>query len=483
MNKATESDNEQLEKLEKADLIEVIQGLREQLAEQSRLIQQLRDQLAKNSQNSSKPPSSDGLKKPKTVSLREAGKRAPGGEVGHQGNTLRMVAQADHVVAHGVERCPHCQSDLSSVEAVGQEKRQVFDLPAVQLEVTEHQAAIKQCRACGGVATGHFPAHVSQPTQYGPRLKAQASYFNLYHFIPLARTEELLCDLYGDAPTQAAFLDAHQQLLVATAPTRQSIQQAVLAADVVNFDESGLRVEGQLHWLHVASTATLTHYHVHPKRGAEGMAAGAILPEFQGQAVHDHWASYLKFDHCDHTFCNGHHLRELQFIDEQYQQAWAAELAQLLRTIQREVAATPPPATSLPAARLTDFHAQYDKLIADGLALHPQTADLPHNPRGRPKQSPPKNLLDRLKTHKAGVLAFMHDFRIPFDNNQAERDIRMIKVKQKVSGSFRTADGADTFCAIRSYISTARKQGLNVLDSLYLALLGQPFTLADLSAK
>lgn len=482
MNKAIEANNEPLEKLDKTSLIELVQALRQQLAEQGLLIQQLRDQLAKNSQNSSKPPSSDGLKKPKTVSLRQVGKRAAGGEPGHQGNTLRMVEQANHVIAHRVESCPHCQSDLSLVEAIGQAKRQVFDLPPVQLEVTEHQAAIKQCPECGAVVKGAFPTHVSQPTQYGPRLKAQASYFNLYHFIPLARTEELLSDLYGGSPTEAAFLAANQQLLTATEATHQTIQQALIAADVVNFDESGLRVEGQLHWLHVASTATLTHYHVHPKRGAVGMAAGEILPEFQGQAVHDHWASYLNFDNCEHNFCNGHHLRELQFINQQYQQPWAADLAHLLCTIKQEVEATPAPATSLPQQRLTYFHAQYDKLMADGLALNPPPDDSPHPQRGRPKQSPPKNLLDRLKTHKSGVLAFMHDFRIPFDNNQAERDIRMIKVKQKIAGSFRTSHGADIFCALRSYISTARKQGLNVLDSLYNALLGQPFSLSHSSA-
>jgi transposase len=183
----------------------------------------------------------------------------------------------------------------------------------------------------------------------------------------------------------------------------------------------------------------------------------------------------LSFENCQHAFCNAHHLRELQFVVEQYQQPWAAEMAHLLRTIKQEVDASPPAATTLPPARLADYHQQYDKLIAQGLLLNPAPDQPSVTKRGRPKPSPPKNLLDRLQTHKTGVLAFMADFRIPFDNNQAERDVRMVKVKQKVSASFRTQTGAETFCAIRTYISTARKQGLNVLDAPYNAFLGQPF--------
>ena len=244
---------------------------------------------------------------------------------------------------------------------------------------------------------------------------------------------------------------------------------------MVNFDESGLRVEGQLHWLHVASTPTLTLYHVHPKRGQVGMEGGGILPQFQGGTVHDHWSAYLKFDQCQHYFCNAHHLRELQFIQEQYQQAWAAEIADLLRNIQAEVEQTPASAMSLPPERLAYYEDKYNQLIAQGLAANPLPDDPPPKKRGRTKQSPPKNLLDRLQAHKSGVLAFMYDFRVPFDNNLAERDVRMVKVKQKVSGTFRTQSGADDFCAIRSYISTVRKQGYNVIDALYHAFVGQPF--------
>lgn len=489
MTIALELDYQQLEKLDKTSLIKLIltmqqqlaeqddlmQRLSDQVAEQQALLQTLRDQLAQDSHNSSKPPSSDGLKKPRTRSLRQKGQRPKGGQPGHQGNTLKMVAEADHVEPHRVTSCPHCQTDLSDIEPMGHEKRQVFDVPPVRIEVTEHQAEIKQCPDCGQQVKGEFPPHITPAAQYGPRLKAQASYLNNYHFIPLARTEELLTDFYGQSPSEPVIIEANKQLVQQTEPSRASIKQQLIAARVANFDESGLRVEGRLHWLHVVSTPELTLYHVHRKRGQEGMAAGGVLPQFQGGAVHDHWSSYLKFDNCQHYFCNAHHLRELQFIQEQYQQAWAAKMAQLLLDIKAEVEGTPPPAISLPPERLAHYEAEYDKLIAKGLAANPPPDNPPPKKRGRSKQSPPKNLLDRLQAHKSGALAFMYDFRVPFDNNLAERDVRMVKVKQKVSGTFRTQSGADDFCAIRSYISTVRKQGHNIIDAIYLAFLGQPF--------
>jgi transposase len=475
-------DREQLNKLDKETLIALllsalarIDELERVVASQTATIQQLQDQLSKNSRNSSKPPSSDGLKKPKTRSLRQKGKRPLGGQPGHKGSTLKMVAEPDYVEPHPALHCPHCQTDLSEIEAVAHEKRQVFDIPPVCLEVTEHQAEIKQCPGCGQQVKGAFPADVPQPTQYGPRLKAQASYLNVYHFIPLARTEELLTDFYGQAPAEAVVIQANDYLAEQVKPSLDSVKQQLINTEVAHFDESGLRVENELQWLHVASTTELTHYHIHPKRGQEGMNAGGILPEFSGKAVHDHFSPYLQFDNSQHCFCNAHHLRELQFVTEQYQQSWATELAQLLLAIKAEVAATPEPAMSLPADRLAYYEIEYDKLMTKGLAANPPPANPPPKKRGRPKQSPPKNLLDRLVKHKSGVLAFMYDFAVPFDNNLAERDIRMVKVKQKVSGAFRTKNGADTFCALRSYISTARKQGQNVIDALYDAFLGNPF--------
>jgi len=468
MSVKTELDRQQLEKLDTASLIELILEMQQQ-------IQELRDQLAKDSHNSGKPPSSDGLKKPKTRSLRPKGEHPFGGQPGHKGDTLKQVVEPDHIEMHPITACPHCKTDLVGIEPHDCEKRQVFDVPPVQLEVTEHRAEIKHCPGCGQDVKGEFPEHITQPTQYGPRVKAQASYLNNYHFIPLARTEELLRDFYGQAPSEAVIIAANRQMVAQTEASLESIQEQIIEAEVANFDESGLRVAGKLHWLHVASTETLTYYHVDRKRGQVGMQAGGILPKFQGNAVHDHWKPYLKFDQCQHSFCNAHHLRELQFITDQYQQPWAEEMAQLLRKILAEVESTPAPMMRLPSDRLAHYETKYDQLIAKGLAANPPPEVSPPKKRGRPKQSAPKNLLDRLLTHKSGVLAFMYDFRIPFDNNLAERDVRMVKVKQKVSGAFRTQHGADAFCSIRSYISTARKQEHNVIEAMYDALRSQSF--------
>ena len=503
MSKLEELDREQLTRIDRESLIELVlvlqqrfgaqqelsQQLQQQVAVQQELVQQLQqrvetqqelvqalqDQLAKDSHNSGKPPSSDGLKKGRRRSLRRAGQRPRGGQRGHKGRTLMQVAEPDHVIVHQLTDCPHCQTKLEAETVERHEKRQVFDIPPARIEVTEHQAEVKQCPGCGACVKGAFPANVSQPTQYGLRLKAFACYLYGQQFIPFARIRELLTALYGDAPSEPAILAATRQLARHTQDSLSQIRQQLIAAPVVHFDESGMRVAERLRWLHVASTEKLTHYHVHDKRGQIGMRAGDILPHYKGVAVHDYWRSYLKFTDCQHSFCNVHHLRDLCFIVEQYDQAWAAKMKRLLCDIKEEVASTPEQHTALPRDRLAYYEAAYDALIAQGFADNPAPPKTKPRPIGRPKQSPAKNLLDRLHKHKAGVLAFMYDFRIPFDNNLVERDVRMIKVQQKVSGCFRTQDGAHIFCAIRSYISTARKHGLNAIDAIHNAFLDQPF--------
>jgi transposase len=483
MKLPTELDRRQLELLDQETLINMVltlqqqvQQLQQAMAEQAAIIQSLRDQLAKDSHNSGKPPSSDGLRKPpRPQNLRQKKGRRPGGQKGHAGHTLKLVENPQHIRVHAVLACAQCAAELQKVEPSGYERRQVFDVPPVQVEVTEHRAEIKICPACGHSTKGDFPAEVSQPVQYGWRLKAQATYLNNYQLLPWERSCELLGDFYGHRPAEALIQEANTATVAQIAPSLKSIQHALQTAAVGHFDESGLRVEAQLNWLHVASTPHLTYYAVQPQRGQLGMQASGILPHFKGRAVHDHWSAYFNFEQCDHALCNSHHLRELQFVVEQYQQPWAQDMIELLRAIKAEVEATPAPHMSLAPERLAHFEHRYDDLIGQGLKANPPPTPPPAKKRGRLKQSPPKNLLDRLHQRKEETLAFMSDFRVPFDNNLAERDIRMIKVKQKVSGAFRTRTGAETFCAIRSYISTVRKHGLNVINAIYDALSGNPF--------
>lgn len=469
----TDLSSEQLTGLDKATLIAVILAQREEMALLRQEIQALRDQLAKHSGNSGKPPSSDGLKKPR--SQRVPGQRPSGGQPGHAGHTLQQVEQPDQIERHEINRCPHCATDLHGVESSRVDKRQVFDLPPVKLTVTEHQAEVKQCPTCGQEVTGCFPAAVTQPVQYGPRFKAQAVYLNNYQLIPLARTCQVLEDFYGHAPSQALVWEALTTVVGQVQPVVDQVKQTLTNAAMAHFDESGVRVEGQLNWLHVASTAHLTYYAIQPKRGQVGMSAIGILPAFRGRAVHDHWPAYLKFATCQHAFCNAHHLRELQFITDQYHQAWAHDLKRLLLDLKAEVEAAPPDWLSLPPDRLADYERRYAAILDDGWAANPPPAPPLLTRRGRKKQTPPRNLLARFAKHPAQTLAFMYDFRVPFDNNQAERDIRMVKLKAKISGTFRTRLGAEAFCTLRSYLSTVRKHGANVLQSIHDAFLGQPF--------
>jgi transposase len=456
-----------------------VAALAQQLAKQGAVLEELQARLAKSSSNSGKPPSSDGYGKAKrTTSLRKSGDKSNGGQPGHEGQTLRAAEYPQRIVTHEVPRCGHCQASLQDIEAVGYEERQVFDLPVIRIEVTAHRAAIKVCPVCGHRSKGNFPEAVTQAVQYGPTVQTWASYFINHHHIPVERTTEIFADLVQHRMSEATVWQASEALETCIAPSTEAVRGLLRDAAVLHVDESGLRVRGTLHWLHVACTERLTSYEVHAKRGHEAMEAAGILGTFRGTMVHDHWKPYFTYDACDHALCNAHHLRELRFIDTQYHQTWANDMAALLVEIKAAVAATPAPAMCLSPPELLAFATRYDAVVQAGFDANPVpvlTAEGAEKKRGRPKQPPPVNLLLRLRDFKGQVLAFMSDFRVPFDNNQGERDIRMVKVKQKVSGGFRTLEGAQRFGRIRGYLSTARKHTKNVFEAIRDAFEGNPF--------
>ncbi|MCX6083095.1 MAG: IS66 family transposase [Chloroflexi bacterium] len=441
-------------------------------------LQVLEDRVSKNSKNSGKPPSSDGLNKPAPKSQRKRHGRKTGGQPGHEGQTLKAVAHPDYLHVHIVEHCHQCQASLEKVKASKVEKRQVFDLPPMQVEVTEHRAEIKRCPRCGTKTRACFPVGITQPVQYGNGIKSLAVYLNHYQMLPLERVRETFADVFGHALAEGTIVTAGIEVAEQTQSVMKSIKKHLTESEaVVHFDETGTHINGKLHWFHSTSTARLTYYHAHAKRGKEASDEIGILPDLQGRAVHDGWKSYFRYTSIRHALCNVHHLRELTFLEERYPQGWETQMKDLLLEIKKVVNQLQDQQIELSVGQLTTFEQRYDILIEQGLLANPLSPPPEDQPkkRGRVAKSPSRNLLERLQEHKQAALAFMYDFKVPFDNNQAERDIRMMKVKMKVSGGFRSTTGAEIFCSVRSYLSTARKNGQRMLEVLQMAMDGKPY--------
>ena len=464
-------------------VVALIEQMQATLVALTARVQELEARRAKDSHNSSKPPSSDGLaKKPK--SLRPAtgqSGRNSGGQPDHPGRTLRWEAHPDHVITHRPTACAGCGADLQEVPddlADGLEggvtRRQVHDLPPLRLLVTEHQALCRTCPHCQKLNRGTFPDSVKKPVQYGPQLQGLCIYLQLYQLLPFSRTCQLLRDVFDCSLCQGTLANIQALCHARLASVESAICAAISASDVAHFDETGMREQNRLHWFHSASTQKLTHYASHAKRGRVALDAHALLPAFRGTAVHDSFVSYFGYTDCTHALCNAHLLRELIAVQEQGNQPWAGELAALLREIKHAAeSAQTAGRTHLTPEQQSAFTARYQALLNQGLESNPPpAASGKKKSRGRPKQSTAKNLLDRLSRYQSEVLRFMTDLAVPFDNNLAERDLRMVKVRQKVSGCFRSAQGAAMFCRIRGYISTLRKQGCSLLSALQSVFAG-----------
>jgi len=441
-------------------------------------VQELRGRLVKDSHNSSRPPSSDGpggLSGPTRVprSLREVSGRRPGGQPGHPGATLALVEQPDEVRAHQPSVCAGCGRDLGTAPVLRTERRQVIDLPVVRAQVVEHQAETRGCPGCGQATTAPFPADVPAPIQYGPGVATLAVYLHQEQLLPVERTGRVLSEVFGCPISNGTLERMVARCADAVAAIVGAIKQAVIAAAILHVDETGLSLGGKTAWLHVASTDRLTWYATHRKRGREALDALGVLPAVRGRVVHDGLWSYWHYEQCAHALCNAHHLRELTFVEEHLTQPWAGQLKALLLEIKAAAdRARALGGSALPAEAQRSWVARYEALVAEATRLNPPAP--PTGKRGRPKRSPAGNLALRLATHQEETLAFMADLHVPFDNNQAERDLRMMKVRQKISGCFRSTTAVDRFCRIRSYVCTLRKQGLPILASLAEACRGHP---------
>jgi transposase len=450
-----------LTKEEFAGLLAVIEQLKKEVNE-------LKAQLGKNSGNSSKPPSSDGYKK-KIKNNREKSNKKQGAQEGHEGTTLQMVATPDKVVKHRANGRCGCGRDLKRATLKNVQARQVFDLVEKLIEVTEHQVEVRQC-SCGRIHEAE--CGVKGNAQYGKRIKALMVYLNQYQYLPFERLQEFSQDCLGLSISDGLLATSNQLCYENLEQTEMDIKHQIIQSAVMHNDETGMRCEGKTKWIHTSSTELYTHYSIQDKRGREGMDAIGILPHFKGNSVHDRWASYDGYD-CDHSLCNAHTLRDLKFLAEEIGSEWAKEMIPLLveaNQYKKE--------GLLDEKNIHLIEKQSQKIIRKGLKEEPPPPIVTEKAkRGRKAKSKSLNLLEVFIYRSKQVWMFIYNEAVPFDNNLAERDLRMVKLKQKISGCFRSKKGAQVFCRIRSYISTVRKQGHGILHAIECALLCNPISL------
>ena len=438
-----------------------------QIAQLLARVSELEGQLHKNSSNSHKPPSSDGYKKI-IKNNREQTNKKQGAQPGNLGSTLEQRPIADKIVSHKIiGRCA-CGEDLESLPVKQIKRRQVFDLPAQLLEVTEHQVEVKQC-CCG--KTHEAKCAIQGVTQYGTKIKSLAIYLNQYQYLPFERTQEFFEDVIGISISDCVLSESNEKCYTELAHTEYQIKQAIIANDVIHNDETGIRCQGKNQWIHSSSTKKHTHYSIQEKRGKQGIDAIGILNNYQGISIHDRWPSYDGYD-CKHGLCNAHLLRELKYVHQEMDKNWAEQMITLLvetNNLKKE--------EKLDQIAISNVEQRYKLITEQGKTEEPQNILPVIKKRGRIAKTKSLNLLEAFTNRPQEILCFVYHKNVPFDNNLAERDLRMVKLKQKISGCFRTFHGAEVFCRIRSYVSTVKKQGHGVLESIQLAITGQPIIL------
>ncbi len=429
---------------------------------------ELISRLNKNSQNSSKPPSSDGYKK-NNINSRQKSNRKSGGQKGHKGSTLRLSKNPDEIIEHYPLKCTHCSKFKECKETFSYCRNQVHDIVRPVFKITEHRTFSGKCCEDNAFVKGCSPLKTSTPVSYGENIRTLVILLKEYQLIPYSRTCEFLEDVWGINISEGTILNIEEQYANNLDAYNDDLLEIARNADVLHSDETGIRVIKQLFWLHTYSTDFFTFYSCHKKRGKEAMDAIGVLAYFVGILCHDFWGPYFK-NNCKHSMCNAHILRELKAMLELYGEQWADELISILIEMKKRVDLSAD--NKLSKHLYTIYKNKWLSLIEKAINEHPPPEN--SGKRGRPKKGKILCLLERLRDYADDILRFSKESCVPFDNNQAERDLRMIKTKQKISGCFRSEKGAESFCKIRSYISTVRKQGKNVFEAIQLAVSGIP---------
>jgi transposase len=448
-----------------------------QIEKQTKEIAKLKAKLSLNSRNSSKPPSTDKSnpgggapkKKDSNPGRRKGPKRKPGAQKGHKGSTLEQTLHPDFRVELEAPKKCNCGEDLSDLPACGKQVRQILDLPEnIKIQTTEYQAPVCLCPSCGLKNVASFPPEVSAPVQYGSRIRAISTYLHAYHLIPYERLGEIFKDLFNCPISTGALTGFIQKSSACAEPLHERIYEEIMASEFMHNDETGLNIAGDLSWLHTASTPEYAYFKVTQGRTFEDIKSVGVFEDYAGRSIHDFLRAYLKFDSLLHGLCNAHHLRELTYIEEELKQPWAKEMSELLLRIKDQISELPPEQKLLEITIQAQFREAYRAILKKGHKSNPPPKRKPGQ-RGRLAKGKSLNLLERFENYEEEALAFMI-YGVPFDNNEAERDLRMMKTRQKISGCFRSLEWANNFAKIRSIITSAKKKSVDIYQLLQATL-------------